>query len=139
MAHNDPRYVRVNELWNTIPKLPSTPETAAAFAKAVCNKFGLKSLGGASMRRKYVTRKVRRVWLDKTGNGGLNRGWQRCAHDLSHRINRARHPNEAPHSDSQAFLEYEVACFAKDYIGTILASKGFKSVDLTELNSYFRI
>ncbi len=117
MAHGDPRYERVNALWATAPKLKCSREDAAKLAKELHNRFGLKSLGGPSMRRKCAfDGKVRRVWIDDFGDGGLDKGWQRLAHDVSHRINRKRHPTFKPHDNTQAILEYEIACFCVEYL-----------------------
>ncbi len=111
MAHGDPRYVRINDLWASAPKPAIGRAEAAAMVKLLCDTFGLRSLGGPLMARKFVTRKVRACWLDPVGNGGLSKGWQRLAHDISHMINRKRHPNFAPHDNTQAILEWEIACF----------------------------
>lgn len=118
MANSDPRYERIDKLWYEMGAhmRPLDAAEAALIVKAVCNKFGLKSLGGPSMRRKFVTRKVRRVWLDKSAGTSIHRGWPRLAHDLSHMINRARHPSFPPHDNTQAILEYEISLFVVEWI-----------------------
>ena len=79
--------------------------------KRICNTFGSKTLGGPSMHRKFVTRRVRRVWIDHGAKFKLAKGWPRLAHDLSHMINRRRHPTFPPHDNTQARLEWEVSCY----------------------------
>ena len=112
MASDDPRYVKINEFWANAPKVPCTTEDAARMVKAICDEFGLRSLGGPNMRRKFVTRKVRRVWTNKAPKGGhVENGYNRLAHDLSHMINRRRHPSFPSHDNTQAKLEWEISCF----------------------------
>jgi hypothetical protein len=112
MSTGDPRYVRVNDLWASAPKLPCSKDQAAAMARRVYDTFGLKSLGGPRMTRKaHFDGKTRNVWVDAQGNGGLFKGWARLAHDTSHRINRRRHPSFPPHDNTQARLEWEISCY----------------------------
>jgi hypothetical protein len=110
MAKGDTRYDKINELWQTAPLLICTEYDAKVMTKEICDRFGLKSLGGPSMQRKYVTKRIRRVWTtNNPKHGFVTDGYNRLAHDLAHMINRKRHPRFKPHDNTQCKLEYEIS------------------------------
>jgi len=52
---------------------------------------------------------IRRCWTSRKPTSGHFKGWGRLIHDISHSVNRRRHPKFRPHDATHALLEAEMA------------------------------
>jgi hypothetical protein len=105
-------YASIDQLWSTVPVPPLSRIEAARAAKRIFRHFGSPSLGGPSMTRAAkFSGKVRRCWISTQVTCGLQRGWQRLVHDVSHEIFALRHPSFRPHAGGHATLERQIAAY----------------------------
>ena len=135
MTTTDSRYDAVAQLWSAVTVPPVTRSEAERAARRIYQHFGSVRLGGPRMIR--VARfngRVRRCWITSKTNAGLNTGWQRIVHDVSHRIFAHRHPNFRPHAGGHARLEHEIARYviAKGWLTGTLRSKATRKPTVAE-------
>lgn len=106
------RYDAVNAMWSRVTLPPVTRIEAERAARRLYRHFGGLSLGGPNMLGPVrFNGEVRRCWIISRTNAGLEKGWPRLVHDVSHRIFERRHPNFRPHAGGHATLEREIAEF----------------------------
>lgn len=106
------RYAAIHTIWATVSVLPITRIEAERAARALYRHFGGLRLGGPHMGAPARFHgPARRCWITTRTNAGLNKGWQRLVHDVSHRIFARRHPGFRPHAGGHATLEWEMAQF----------------------------
>lgn len=106
------RYDAVNAMWSTFTVPPITRTEAERAARRLYRHFGGLALGGPQMRGPArFNSEVRRCWITSRSNAGLEKGWPRLVHDVSHRIFTRRHPNFRPHAGGHATLERQIAEF----------------------------
>jgi len=105
-------YNPVSAVWAAVrPVPPITRQEAERAARRIFKHFGHRKHGGPSARTARFSGRARRCWIATKPDAGLSRGWERLAHDTSHRIFRARHPSFRPHDGGHATLEREVAAW----------------------------
>lgn len=110
MATADERYATVHAVWSSVTVPPITRIEAERAARGLYRHFGGVGFGGPHMdAAARFNGKVRRCWISPRTNAGLNKGWQRLVHDVSHRIFALRHPSFRPHDGGHATLEREMA------------------------------
>lgn len=102
------RYAATNALWlsNVAPAI--TRIEAERAARALYRKFGRRA-GYPRQRSDARLREVRRCWISLKPCKGLDRGWARLVHDVSHDIFRKRYPQFRPHHPLHAKLENEIS------------------------------
>lgn len=113
MAADDLRYAPIDALWSSVTRPPISRIEAERAARRIYRHFGAVAHGGPSMTHPArLDGEVRRCWTTPRINDGLDKGWPRLVHDISHRIFAARHPNFRPHAGGHALLEREIS----DYV-----------------------
>lgn len=120
---NDPRYAKVGDVWAAArPIPPITHDEAERAVRRIYRHFGHKSQGGPNARTARFNGEVRRVWITPKTDAGLFKGWERLAHDVSHRIFAARHPTFRPHAGGHDALERDIAAYivAQGWLGGTL-------------------
>jgi hypothetical protein len=123
MPVTESRYEPIHHLWSTVTVPPITRVEAERAARRIFRRFGSQALGGPLMSRPVrFSGRVRRCWITRKTNAGLQKGWQRLVHDISHEIFGRRHPNFRPHAGGHATLEHEIADFviARGWLGGTL-------------------
>jgi hypothetical protein len=111
MSVDDPRYQPVSATWATVDKPAITRDEAERAARLLYRKFGKKAESVHQRFDMKFTGKARRCWISSKPNVGLNRGWERLVHDVSHRIFDKRCPHLRPHHSAHSHLEAEIAAF----------------------------
>lgn len=109
---NDPRYAKVDDVWNAArPVPPCTHEEAERAARRIYRAFGHKKHGGPNARTARFNGEVRKCWITPKTDAGLAKGWERLVHDIGHRIFAARHPTFRPHAGGHDALERDIAAY----------------------------
>lgn len=102
------RYELANTIWPSLPTCSRIEAERAA--RALFRRFGGK-LDYPRQPADARFRRVRRCWIASRPDAGLNRGWRRIVHDVSHEIFRLRYPQFRPHHPLHARLENEIAAY----------------------------
>jgi hypothetical protein len=109
MEAMDTRYDPINALWSSLTRPAISRLEAERAARRIYRHFGAVALGGPLMTgAARFSGTVRRCWITPRVNDGLDKGWPRLVHDVSHRIFARRHPNFRPHAGGHAVLEREI-------------------------------
>lgn len=104
----DSRYAPIDALWLSVRRPPISRIEAERAARRICRHFGAVAHGGRMTHPARFDGEVRRCWITPRINDGLDKGWPRLVHDISHRIFAARHPDFRPHAGGHAVLEREI-------------------------------
>ena len=103
------RYEPVNAAWAAIDKPAITREEAARAVTLLYRKFGRKADGGPRMLTDMkFNGAVRRCWISTKPTTGIDKGWARLVHDVSHRVFYRRFPAQLAHAPAHARLEREI-------------------------------
>ena len=105
------RYLTVDAVWESVACVPPITRAEATVAsRKLYRHFGGR---GEHDHQRYRVKPepVRRCWITSKPGAGLDRGWRRLVHDVSHRIFRYRHPGWRPHHPQHALLELELATY----------------------------
>jgi hypothetical protein len=71
--------------------------------------FQLLSRAGKAPRAMEL--RVRRCWISSKPTRGVNKGWQRLVHDVSHQAFRELYPHKRPHDPLHAHYEQQAAAY----------------------------